>query len=160
MALAPHAISVTSVAPSADNRHVIGEVSFDDWSAAFRQMVDVNLLGAANLAWAVATHLIGRGAHGAIVNVGSRGAFRGEPEYPAYAATKAGLHALGQSLARALVEDVTARARRQGMTQSALVSVQDSARFWEALGWREASTQCAGLQTYPDGALYMVRTPT
>jgi NAD(P)-dependent dehydrogenase (short-subunit alcohol dehydrogenase family) len=36
------------------------------------------------------------------VNVGSRGAFRGEPAHPAYGASKAGLHALGQSLARAL----------------------------------------------------------
>ncbi|AWB86202.1 SDR family NAD(P)-dependent oxidoreductase [Mycetocola zhujimingii] len=88
-----------AVAPSAANRHVLGEVSFADWTAAFRSMVDVNLLGAANLAWAFANHLIGRGAPGAIVNIGSRGAFRGEPEYPAYAASKAGLHALGQSLA-------------------------------------------------------------
>jgi 3-oxoacyl-[acyl-carrier protein] reductase len=34
--------------------------------------------------------------------VGSRGAFRGEPRHPAYGASKAGLHAFGQSLARAL----------------------------------------------------------
>jgi NAD(P)-dependent dehydrogenase (short-subunit alcohol dehydrogenase family) len=39
---------------------------------------------------------------GRIVNVSSRGAFRGEPEAPAYAASKAGLNALSQSLARAL----------------------------------------------------------
>jgi 3-oxoacyl-[acyl-carrier protein] reductase len=36
------------------------------------------------------------------VNVGSRGAFRGEPIAPAYGASKAGLHALGQSLAVSL----------------------------------------------------------
>jgi glucose 1-dehydrogenase len=90
------------VAPSPTNRHVIGESSFEEWTAAFRAMVDVNLLGAASLAWAVATHLVERRAPGAIVNVGSRGAFRGEPEYPAYGASKAGLHALGQSLAVAL----------------------------------------------------------
>ena len=95
-------VSNAAVAPSAANRQVLGETSYADWSAAFRQMVDVNLLGAANLAWAVATHLIERKAPGAIVNVGSRGAFRGEPEFPAYAASKAGLHALGQSLAVAL----------------------------------------------------------
>jgi 3-oxoacyl-[acyl-carrier protein] reductase len=34
--------------------------------------------------------------------VSSRGAFRGEPTHPAYGASKAGLIALGQSLARAL----------------------------------------------------------
>ena len=43
-----------------------------------------------------------RGKGGAIVNVASRGAFRGEPEHPAYGASKAGLIAFGQSLARAL----------------------------------------------------------
>jgi glucose 1-dehydrogenase len=88
-----------ALAPTADNHHLIGEVSCTDWAAAFRSMIDANLLGAANLAWAVAIHLINRQAPGAIVNMGSRGAFRGEPEYPAYAASKAGLHALGQSLA-------------------------------------------------------------
>ena len=39
---------------------------------------------------------------GRIVNVSSRGAFRGEPRHPAYGASKAGLIAFGQSLARAL----------------------------------------------------------
>ena len=39
---------------------------------------------------------------GRIVNVGSRGAFRGEPDVPAYGASKAGLHAMGSSLAVAL----------------------------------------------------------
>ncbi len=39
---------------------------------------------------------------GRIVNVSSRGAFRGEPGQPAYGASKAGLNALGQSLAVSL----------------------------------------------------------
>ena len=39
---------------------------------------------------------------GRIINVSSRGAFRGEPDLPAYAASKAGLNAFSQSLARAL----------------------------------------------------------
>ena len=39
---------------------------------------------------------------GRIVNVSSRGAFRGEPDKPAYGASKAGLNALGQSLALTL----------------------------------------------------------
>lgn len=90
------------IAPTSENRHLIGDVSYADWTSAFRDMLDVNLVGAANLAWAVATKLIERTVPGAIVNVGSRGAFRGEPAHPAYAASKAGLHALGQSLAVAL----------------------------------------------------------
>lgn len=67
--------------------------------------------------------------------------------------------ALGRGLARALVDDALRRARMFGLAHAALVSVQDSACFWHALGWRAASTQCAGLHTYPAGALYMVRTP-
>jgi NAD(P)-dependent dehydrogenase (short-subunit alcohol dehydrogenase family) len=41
---------------------------------------------------------------GTIVNISSRGAFRGEPSHPAYGASKAGIVAFGQSLARALGE--------------------------------------------------------
>ncbi|MEU5092891.1 SDR family oxidoreductase [Streptomyces sp. NPDC021356] len=65
-------------------------------------MIDVSLLAAADLTWAMARHLIDREAPGHVVNVGSRGAFRGEPEYPAYGASKAALHAFGQSMAAAL----------------------------------------------------------
>ncbi|MEZ5149188.1 MAG: SDR family oxidoreductase [Bacteroidales bacterium] len=39
-----------------------------------------------------------------IVNVSSRGAFRGEPDAPAYGASKAGLNSLGQSMARAFAK--------------------------------------------------------
>lgn len=39
---------------------------------------------------------------GRIVNISSRGAFRGEPTAPAYAASKAGLNAFSQSMAKAL----------------------------------------------------------
>ncbi len=68
----------------------------------FKQMVEVNLLSTANLMHAAAGHLVKQGTGGSIVNIGSRGAFRGEPDYPAYGATKAALHALGQSLAISL----------------------------------------------------------
>jgi NAD(P)-dependent dehydrogenase (short-subunit alcohol dehydrogenase family) len=95
-------VNNAAVAPSAANRHVVAEVSLDDWQRVWQRMVDVNLLGAANLVYGVARHLIDRGAPGSIVNVGSRGAFRGEPEYPAYGAAKAALHAFGQSMAVAL----------------------------------------------------------
>lgn len=67
--------------------------------------------------------------------------------------------ALGRGMARALVDEALRRARTLGLAHAALVSVQDSERFWHALGWREASMRCAGLHTYPPGALYMVRTP-
>jgi 3-oxoacyl-[acyl-carrier protein] reductase len=95
-------VNNAAVAPSSENRHPAATVSLDAWRATWRQMIDVNVLAPADLTWAVARHLIERGAAGSIVNVGSRGAFRGEPEYPAYAASKAALHAFGQSMAVAL----------------------------------------------------------
>jgi len=54
------------------------------------------------MSYLVARCLIEQGVPGVIVNVGSRGAFIGEPDFPAYGAAKAGLHAFGQSMAVAL----------------------------------------------------------
>ncbi|RJQ69116.1 SDR family oxidoreductase [Pseudonocardiaceae bacterium YIM PH 21723] len=95
-------VNNAAVAPTAANSHHPAEVGYQDWVAVWQRMITVNLLGAANVSWAVARHLIDRGAPGSMVNVGSRGAFRGEPDHPAYGAAKAALHALGQSLAVAL----------------------------------------------------------
>ena len=50
----------------------------------------VNLLGAAHATFCAVPHLVAAGG-GAVVNVSSRGAFRGEPDCPAYGASKAGL---------------------------------------------------------------------
>jgi 3-oxoacyl-[acyl-carrier protein] reductase len=82
--------------------HPLPETSFDEWQRVWRQTVDVNLLGTANMSYCAARHMIDRGVAGRIVNIGSRGAFRGEPDFPAYGASKAAVHALGQSLAVAL----------------------------------------------------------
>jgi len=75
--------------------------SYADWQAAWSKTLAVNLLGAANATFCAVPHLIAAGG-GVVVNVSSRGAFRGEPDCPAYGASKAGLNALGQSLAIAL----------------------------------------------------------
>ncbi|HEY2701281.1 MAG TPA: SDR family oxidoreductase [Pseudonocardiaceae bacterium] len=95
-------VNNAGVAPSAQNQHRIDTASADRWQAAWQRMFEVNVFGAANVTWALARHLIDRGAGGAIVNVGSRGAFRGEPDHPAYAASKAALHAFAQSAAVSL----------------------------------------------------------
>ena len=81
--------------------HRITEVSYEEWQAAWHATLGVNLVGAANVTWCAVRHMIARGG-GRIVNISSRGAFRGEPNQPAYGASKAGLNAFGQSLARAL----------------------------------------------------------
>jgi 3-oxoacyl-[acyl-carrier protein] reductase len=75
--------------------------SYEEWQAAWSQTLSVNLLGAANATFRAVPHLIAAGG-GAVVNVSSRGAFRGEPNNPAYGASKAGLNAFAQSMALAL----------------------------------------------------------
>jgi 3-oxoacyl-[acyl-carrier protein] reductase len=75
--------------------------SYDDWQAAWSRTLAVNLVGAANATFRAVPHLIAAGG-GAVVNVSSRGAFRGEPNNPAYGASKAGLNAFAQSMALAL----------------------------------------------------------
>jgi len=75
--------------------------SYEDWQAAWSQTLAVNLVGAANATFRAVPHLIAAGG-GAVVNVSSRGAFRGEPDNPAYGASKAGLNAFAQSMALAL----------------------------------------------------------
>jgi NAD(P)-dependent dehydrogenase (short-subunit alcohol dehydrogenase family) len=80
--------------------HPITSVSYEEWQQAWQDTLGVNLVGAANVTWCAVRHMPTRG--GRIVNVSSRGAFRGEPGQPAYGASKAGLISFGQSLARAL----------------------------------------------------------
>jgi 3-oxoacyl-[acyl-carrier protein] reductase len=83
--------------------HPVLGTSYEEWQAAWQATIGVNLVGAANATWCAVRHMTASGhRNGRIVNVGSRGAFRGEPTHPAYGASKAGLHAFGQSLAVAL----------------------------------------------------------
>jgi len=73
----------------------------DDWSRAWDDSFEVNVLGTAVLTWH-ALRLMGRG--GRIVNVTSRAAFRGMPDSIPYAASKAALAAMTQSLAQAVAD--------------------------------------------------------
>ena len=75
---------------------------YADWTAVWQRTLAVNLTGPAHLSYCAARKMAEQGGRGRIVNISSRGAFRGEPEAPAYAASKAGLNALSQSLAKAL----------------------------------------------------------
>lgn len=79
--------------------HPIRQTSYEEWQQAWSDTLAVNLVGAANVTWCAVRHMT-RG--GRIVNVSSRGAFRGEPNQPAYGASKAALVSFSQSLARSL----------------------------------------------------------
>jgi 3-oxoacyl-[acyl-carrier protein] reductase len=79
----------------------------EHWAALWVQTLNINLVSAAHLCQLAARAMADNRTRspfgkGRIVNISSRGAFRGEPDAPAYGASKAGLNALGQSLARAL----------------------------------------------------------
>jgi len=81
--------------------HPIDKVSYPDWQRVWKNTVDVNLMGPANVCYCAAQYMMIQGG-GRIVNISSRGAFRGEPNHPAYGASKAGLNAMSQSLAQSL----------------------------------------------------------
>jgi len=81
--------------------HPIESSTYEEWQEAWANTIGVNLIGAANVTWC-ALQYMPRNANSRIVNIGSRGAFRGEPKSPAYGASKAGIVAFGQSIAKAL----------------------------------------------------------
>ena len=83
----------------------IASTSYEQWRAGWRRVIDVNVHGTANVTWCFVDHLRTRpeGPEGArIINIGSRGAYRGEPTAPAYGASKAAVHSMAQSLAVSL----------------------------------------------------------
>jgi NAD(P)-dependent dehydrogenase (short-subunit alcohol dehydrogenase family) len=77
------------------------DAGYGDWQSSWTRTLAINLLGPANVTYCAVGQMLKQG-RGRIVNVSSRGAFRGEVTAPAYAASKAGLNAFGQSLALAL----------------------------------------------------------
>lgn len=102
--------------------HPPGSTSWEDWQAAWSQTVSVNLFGAAHATFCAVPHLAAGGG-GAVVNVSSRGAFRGEPEHPAYGASKAGLNAFGQSMALALApQGITVSTVAPGFVETDMAS--------------------------------------
>ena len=81
--------------------HPIESSTYQQWQQAWSDTLGVNLIGAANVTWCALQHMP-KNSHSRIVNIGSRGAFRGEPNSPAYGASKAAVVAFGQSIAKAL----------------------------------------------------------
>jgi 2-dehydro-3-deoxy-L-rhamnonate dehydrogenase (NAD+) len=68
---------------------------------AWDEVLDVNLTGTFNCCRAVVPHMIGRN-YGRIVNVASIAGKEGNPNAPAYSASKAGVIALTKSLGKEL----------------------------------------------------------
>ena len=81
--------------------HPITDMSYSNWKQSWYRTLGVNLFGASYVTFSAVEHML-CAKRGKIVNISSRGAFRGEPEAPAYAASKAGLNAFSQSMAQSL----------------------------------------------------------
>ena len=81
--------------------HKIDNVDFEHWTNAWENTFKTNLFAVSNMCYWGAKAMMKTGG-GRIVNISSRGAFRGEPTKPAYGASKAALNAMSQSLAKAL----------------------------------------------------------
>jgi 3-oxoacyl-[acyl-carrier protein] reductase len=81
--------------------HPVATSSFEQWRQSWERTISTNLVGPAHLSFHVVRHMLNTGG-GKIINITSRGAFRGEPNAPAYGASKAGLNAFSQSMAQAL----------------------------------------------------------
>ena len=99
---------------------VDGSLAFDEWLEVFQQTLNTNLLGPAAVAFQAIQHMRRQGG-GTIVNVGSRGAYRGEAGQVGYGAAKAGLHSLSQSLAQEVGRDnITVHAIAPGFIETAM----------------------------------------
>ena len=116
--------------------HIIDEVEYNQWQEAWGRTLGANLIGPANLCFCAAKHMIERGG-GKIVNVSSRGSFRGEPKGPAYGASKAGLNAMSQSLAQRLApHNITV-----GVVAPGFVDTEMAARYKGTPMWDDIMTQ-------------------
>ncbi len=81
--------------------HKLLEADFEHWNTSWNDTIQANLIGPANMCY-FASKMMVKQKSGKIINISSRGAFRGEPDNPAYGASKAGINAMSQSLALVL----------------------------------------------------------
>jgi 3-oxoacyl-[acyl-carrier protein] reductase len=135
--------------------HPITEVSYEQWQAAWQSTIGVNLIGSANVTWCAVRHMIAGGG-GRIVNVSSRGAFRGEPRQPAYGASKAGLNAMGQSLALALApHNITVAAVAPGFVQTDMAASHLQGASGEAIRAQSPFGRVARPEEIADAVLFL-----
>lgn len=121
-------------------RHPPLAVDFETWQETWDRTLGINLTGPAHASFCAA-RIMRDGGGGKIINISSRGAFRGEPECPAYGASKAGINALSQSLAVALApHGIFVYAVAPGFVETAMVrdyitgEMADSIRRQSPLG--------------------------
>ena len=132
--------------------------SYQQWQEAWRATLGVNLVGAANVTWCAVRHMVAGGGDppGRIVNVGSRGAFRGEPDHPGYGASKAGLHAFGQSLALALApHGIVVASVAPGYVETDMTAVELSTSAGDAIRAQSPFNRVATADEVADAVVYL-----
>lgn len=77
------------------------DLNYAGWQLTWKNTLAADLTAPANLCFLAAQVMMNQKS-GHIINISSRGAFRGEPEALPYGASKAGLNQFSQSLAQAL----------------------------------------------------------
>ncbi len=77
--------------------------TFDDekWFTHWDRTIGLNMFGAVHLTYYTVKEMAKTGS-GKVINITSRGAFRGEPGAPAYGTSKAGINSFSQSMAKAM----------------------------------------------------------
>ena len=134
---------------------VDGSVAFEDWLATFQQTLNTNLIGPAAASFQAIQHMR-RAGRGCIVNIGSRGAFRGEPGQVGYGAAKAGLHALSQSLAKEVGADgITVHAIAPGFIETAMARPHLQGAAGEAVRAQSPLNRVARTEEVARAVLYL-----
>jgi 3-oxoacyl-[acyl-carrier protein] reductase len=113
--------------------HPLPTTDYQAWQSAWLRVLSTNLIGTANTIHCAAQHMIRQGG-GKIINISSRTAFRGKPEAPAYAASKAGLNALSQSLAQALAPHaIYLYVVAPGVVDTDMAAADKTSPAWQAI---------------------------
>ncbi len=134
---------------------VDGSMPFEEWLATFQETLNTNLVGPAAAAFQAIQHMR-RGRGGTIVNIGSRGAYRGEAGQVGYGAAKAGLHSLSQSLAREVgADNITVHAVAPGFIETAMVRSHLQGAAGEAVRAQSPLNRVATVEEVARAVLYL-----
>lgn len=108
-------------------------VDYAAWQASWARVLNTNLIGMANATYCTAQHMIAQGG-GKIINVSSRTAYRGKPEAPAYAASKAAINAMSQSLSIALApHGIYVYVVAPGVVDTDMAAADQASPAWQAI---------------------------
>lgn len=100
--------------------------------ALWRRIIDVNLTGTMLCSKYVSRQMIAQGGGGAIVTISSAAALKAVATFSAYAASKAGVHALNSSLAEELgPHDITCNVIAPGLLDTARVDMLREGDKWQ-----------------------------